>query len=57
MTSKERTATITTLTSELWASIQQLETTNKELATERQKFAFLSQVLATTVARLHHLEQ
>ena len=56
-TSKELTAAITTLTSELQASAEQLEAVKEELATERQKFTFLSQVLETTVTRLHYREK
>ncbi len=37
--------------------LEQLETVQKELAAERQKFAFLGQVLETTVTRLHHRQK
>ena len=57
MTSKELTTTVTTSISKLEASLEQLEATHKELAAERQKFAFLSQVLETTVTRLHYREK
>ena len=54
---RELTTTVTTLTTKLEASLGQLEATKEELAAERRKFAFLSQVLETTAARLRYREK
>lgn len=45
------------MTTELGASIQQLEATRKELATERQSYFYLNRALETAVARLQRREQ
>jgi hypothetical protein len=41
----------------LGASIEQLEATRKELATERQNYFYLNRALETAVARLQRREQ
>ena len=56
-TTKELMTTVTTLTTKLDASIQQLEVTQKELATERQRQTFLSRKLENAAARLQQHKQ
>ncbi len=45
------------MTTELGASIEQLEATRKELTTERQNYFYLNRALEAAVARLQRREQ
>ncbi len=48
---------ITGLSSELRVSAEQLETVQKELATERQNFFYLNRALEEVVEQVHHREK